>query len=310
MKLSRLISSIHQELPVTPRHEKWLLENPNANYSASAKNFLSCEIGKPQRVRTGSFSASSAGICPRRRQFDFLGLPTTTRLNARTVSIFHNGTWTHLRWQMAGMSAGWLARGEVPVENTDLMLKGTMDGVLDTGEGLEIKSINSNGFNYVMSQQTPKLAHQLQIAAYFLATDIERFSVIYENKDTQDYKEIVFPRSPGAVTAARTDLEKIVDKTVHEELCEIKDLCWAKQGSEYLQCPYRSVCLEIKNWAHAVEKSSESTSAVTSTSATQVSTLTSPTSPTEKPTSSKEADSTPGSRSKLRLPRMSSSDDA
>ena len=44
----------------TARHEAWLAENPNPTYSPRAKEFLATEIGKKQRDRTQSFSASSA----------------------------------------------------------------------------------------------------------------------------------------------------------------------------------------------------------------------------------------------------------
>ena len=251
MKLGKLLAAIKQELPVTPRHEKWLAANPNASYSAAAKEFLAAEIGKPGRDRSRAFSASGAHTCHRRRMFSFLGLPESEQLASRTIQIFHNGTYMHLRWQMAGITAGWLATPEAFFVNAPLRLKGSLDGILDTGEGLELKSINSNGFNYVMSAGKPKKAHIGQVASYFVMTDLEKFSIIYENKDTQDYREFVVTRKDAPVDEALTELEKLNTHVEYRELPEIKDLCWAGQGTEYLQCPFREICPTIKDWEHA-----------------------------------------------------------
>lgn len=257
MRLSQLITSIQRALPVTPRHEKWLSENPNLSYTERAKAWLATEVGKVGRDRSASFSASSMGMCQRKRIFGYLGIPESRTLDGRTTTIFHNGTWMHLRWQMAGLSAGWLAQPEVPSAAPDLRLKGTLDGVLDTGEGLELKSINSNGFSYVMSAQEPKRAHIAQVGAYFVATDLDAFSLIYENKDTQDYKEFVIERTPTLVEVTRIELEKLNEYVVREELPEVKDLCWAKKGTEYLQCQYREICPLMRDWAHAQETATQ-----------------------------------------------------
>ena len=256
--MPKLIAAIKAELPVTPRHEKWLHENPNAEYSPAAKSFLAAEIGKKQRDRSAAFSASGATTCPRRRLLSFLGLPEDTKFNSRTISIFHNGTYMHLRWQMAGISAGWLAQPEVFATRPTYRIKGSLDGILDTGEGLELKSINSNGFNWVMGAEKPKQAHLGQIGTYFvMLPDIDAFSVIYENKDTQDYKEFLVTRKDGPVTAARVELEKLNEHVENQTLPEVKDLCWAKQGSEYLQCPFREVCPTINSWTQATELAGE-----------------------------------------------------
>lgn len=253
MKLGKLIAAIKTDLPVTPRHEAWLASNATPTYSAGAKSFLAAEIGKEQRDRTRSFSASSAGSCHRRRVLAWLGVPESRGPSSRLVSIFHNGTYMHLRWQLAGLSAGWLAAPEVFAGNAHLNLKGTLDGVLDTGEGLELKSINSYGFSYLMSAGKPKAAHVYQITAYFLMTEIERFSVIYENKDTQDYREFVVTRKDAPVAQAIEEFERLNYAVDFEELPEVKDACWAGEGTEYLQCPFRDNCPTIRSWSHAQE---------------------------------------------------------
>lgn len=254
MRLSKLIASIKSELPVTPRHEAWLAENPNADYTEQAKAFLATEIGKPQRDRSQAFSASGATLCHRRRLFSYLGVPEGTRFSSRTIQIFHNGTFMHLRWQLAGISAGWLAQPEAFAHHDELRVKGSLDGILDTGQGLELKSINSNGFNWISTAEQPKAQHLGQVGTYFvMLPEIEAFSVIYENKDTQDYKEFLITREKGTVTSARIELEVLNEHVDQRSLPEVKDGCWAKQGSEYMQCPFREICPTIGSWEQAEE---------------------------------------------------------
>lgn len=249
MKLTQLLQAHQGGLTITPVHEKWLAKNPNPEYSEEAKAFLNDQIGKPDRVRTGSFSPSSAGKCLRRRQFEFLGLPRRA-FRTSLIQVLHNGTWTHLRWQAAGLSAGWLKKAEVPTAYPALMMQGTMDGQLVNGLGLEIKSINSNGFRYVM-KHGPKREHLHQVTSYALASSIVDWAILYEDKDTNEYREFSFhPDSEGLDQVAR-EYEKLVEHTQAGELIEMKDECWAKQGSEYLQCPFRDICPRMKSWEEA-----------------------------------------------------------
>lgn len=250
MKLGQLLGAYQSELKITPRHEEWLRTNPNASYTELAREFLGTEIGKPQRDRTNTFSASGQGQCPRRRQFAFLGMPEGSHFNSRTISIFHNGVWTHLRWQLAGLSAGWLVHAEVPARDDVLMLTGTLDGITDDGWGVEIKSINSNGYNRVFTYGI-KVEHKAQADAYLLMTDLPGFCFIYENKDTQDYREIVYHRDEEALKIIRAAQQRLAEATHARVLFGVKGACEEQTGTEYLQCPFRSTCLSVRNWTHA-----------------------------------------------------------
>lgn len=251
MKLNQLLQAHQNQLTITPRHEAWLAANPNASYSDEAKAFLAEELGKPQRDRTKSFSASGAGSCMRKRQFEFLGLPRRP-FRTSLIQVFHNGTFAHLRWQAAGLSEGWLKAAEVPVVRSEYMLKGTMDGITFNDRGLEIKTINSNGFRGIM-QYGGKREHLYQIASYVLAGGPDQWVLLYEDKDTNEYKEINF--TPDADLLKRVIIEqtKLVEATAQERLIPMKDECWAKQGTEYLQCQFRDICPTMKSWEQAEE---------------------------------------------------------
>src|SRR3954462_2316733 len=96
-------------LVVSPRHEQWLQVNSDPIYSDEALAFgakVLIDMGRP-RDRRGTISASSAGSCRRKQQFTFLGLPELPP-TPKLAQIFQNGTFMHIRWQMAGLTEGWL----------------------------------------------------------------------------------------------------------------------------------------------------------------------------------------------------------
>lgn len=258
MKLAQLLSAHKNELTITPRHEAWLAANPNPSYSDKAKQFMAREIGKPQRDRTKTFSASGAGMCMRRRQFEFLGVTKGKRkLRTSLIQVFHNGTYMHLRWQMAGLSEGWMTEAEVPVANSLLMLTGTMDGMSYKATGIELKSINSNGFRNIMAHG-PKRDHLYQIASYVLAGAPQDWSILYEDKDTQEYKEFSFTPDDKLVWAVKREQELLVEHTEGLSLVEMKDECWAKRGTEYIQCPFRDICPLMTSWEQTKAEGCES----------------------------------------------------
>jgi hypothetical protein len=248
MKFGQLMEVHHSGLYVTERHEAWLKANPNAKYSRKALEFAINQLRSPQRDRTQSFSASGIGGCPRAAQFAFLGMPQKPITDGRTVQIFHNGSHMHLRWQMAGLTEGWLAEAEVFASSARFMLKGTLDGILDNGDGLELKSINSYGYSQVC-QHGGKKEHLAQIDAYFLMfPEIRAFSLIYENKDTQDYKEIRVQRDSARINALREHLDELVAKTGHQKLFEMRDDCWQGEGYAFRFCPYSAICKAQGSW--------------------------------------------------------------
>ena len=240
MKLSTLGMTKHTPDLVTPLHEAWLKTNPDLSYTEEALLFLEQQIRKRGRNREGSFSASSLGSCQRQQQFTFLGMPRTP-LRPRQIQVAHNGTWMHLRWQMAGISAGWLSCAEIPIPENDWDLMGTMDGILATGQGLELKSCNSHAFSGVKTFGL-KDEHNLQVHTYMLASGIDVFSVIYENKDTQDWYEIVVEQDPKIMQHVKDLTEKQWERAYNKELAPMLKTCEEGIGWQWDWCSYREIC--------------------------------------------------------------------
>jgi hypothetical protein len=237
------------ELLVSARYEAWMAENANPVYSEEALQFVRDQLSAVPRVRKGTISASSLGSCRRRQQFTFLGMPQLPP-SPKTAAIFQNGTMMHIRWQMAGITEGWLTAPEVPVPQNQYRLSGTMDGVLYEGSIVEFKSINTDGFRNVMSFGL-KHEHLIQGATYALCTGREKVSFIYEDKNTQEFKEIVKTVEELPMAEASMSAQITWDEIDHNTLAEPLDECLAGEGWRYTSCPYRKTCLKIRDWKEA-----------------------------------------------------------
>jgi hypothetical protein len=183
--------------------------------------------------------------------FTYLGMPEAPP-SPKTAAIFHNGTMMHIRWQMAGLTEGWLVYAEVPVGENYLKLHGTQDGVAYEGSVVELKSINSNGFRGVNTFGA-KEEHIFQVGTYMLTTNKEKAVIIYESKDTQEYKELVVRLTDQLAQDVLDISTKVWGYINDQELPEPLSDCEARTGWRYNSCPFRKECLEMNSWAHAEE---------------------------------------------------------
>lgn len=253
MKFGELIKRQNPDLVVSPRHEAWMEKNANPVYSEAALHFGMKEMQKQAtpRDRRGTVSASSLGKCLRRQQFTFLGMPERG-YTAKGAQILLNGTFMHIRWQMAGLTEGWLARAEVPIGENHLRLTGTQDGIAHDGTVVEFKSINDFGFTSV-ANFGPKGEHLFQVGTYLCATDAEKASIVYENKNNQEYSEHIVHRDSEIETAVYARARALWDHLDNESLVEPMSKCIDQEGFDYTYCPFKDVCLKVKGWTHAKE---------------------------------------------------------
>jgi hypothetical protein len=237
------------EMPVTIRHERWLAQDYKP-FSDQALDFsrlaLSKEAGGGRR-RTAMFRASGSGTCRRRQMFRVISMPGRYEIDPKLASIFMTGDFVHLKWQMAGLTAGWLDQAEVAWDSPELNLGGTLDGILDDGSGLEIKSINTRGFSMVNKfGADPK--HLRQVHSYMKLTEIDTFSIVYEDKNTQDYREFRVRKDPEIMASVEQELDELNESLQTRTLPQVLPLCQSRDGSEYRNCPFRDTCLTIKEW--------------------------------------------------------------
>jgi hypothetical protein len=246
MKFSETVKLNQSGLVVSPRHEAWLADNDTPRYTGLALGFAMKQLGDRGRFRKGTVSASSLGECRRYQQFVYLGMPKMPP-TPQSAMRMHNGAMMHLRWQMAGLSEGWLTDAEVPVRHPTLGLTGTMDGVLYDGSVLELKSINSHGFSRV-STFGPLIPHLFQMATYMLCTRRKQGVFIYENKNDQDYQEIVVSAADLPMSEVQSAAVEMWRDIETKHLAEPLSKCLDREGWVYNYCPFRDRCLEIKSW--------------------------------------------------------------
>lgn len=244
MSLKDAIKAVQQDLPVTMRHERWLAANHNPAYSDEALAFAARALegtSGSSRLRKRMFRASSAGRCERQQLFKVTGVRGREDISASLSNVFLTGNYLHLKWQMAGLTEGWLVEAEVPVDRDDLNAGGTMDGILYTGGGFEFKSINSRGFGGVMLYG-PKPDHVLQVHHYMHMGGLDSFSVLYENKDTGEWREFRVNRDEEVIERSRASLERLNGLLSARELPPMLEECVAQTGMGYRNCAFRDVC--------------------------------------------------------------------
>lgn len=253
MKFGQLMKSTRPNLVISNRYDTWMKDNGNPKYSEEALAFgmEQLTLQATPRDRRGTFSASSLNTCIRRQQFTFLGMPELPP-TPRTAAIFQNGTFMHVRWQMAGLTEGFLSAAEVGVGKNDLGLSGTIDGIAHEGSIVEFKSINTFGFTSV-AQFGPKEDHLAQAGTYLACTGAENVSFIYEDKNTQEYREFTKTKDELPIKEIAEQADRIQTMTAGKKLAEPLESCIDQEGYRFTGCVYRDRCLAIRGWDQAEE---------------------------------------------------------
>jgi hypothetical protein len=245
-----MVTAVKGDLPITVMHEKWLTENPDPVYSDRALEFAAMQLsGKSgsQRLRKRMFRASSANTCPRRQVLTYISIPVRREITSTLGNIFATGNFLHLKWQMQGLTAGWLADAEVPFDVDELHAGGTADGVLYTGGGFEFKSINDRGYGNVMTYG-PKEDHLEQTDNYMFLGGLDHYSIVYENKNNGEWREFLHRRDDARMLAVAERFDRLNQHVEDKKLPVVLEDCKHEEGQKFRQCPFRDSCLKIKMW--------------------------------------------------------------
>lgn len=244
MSINDLIKNLKRDLLVTPYVEMALMKGGNVLVPDDVAQFVVDEITTPQRDRTKTFSASSSGFCKRRQVFQYLDFDRLPITESRTNAIFQDGTWRHIRWQALLLKHGILTEVERSIEVPEFRMTGTIDGIGEdeAGEfGWELKGINSRGYRRVLDSG-PQEKHLLQIHAYMIGSGLDRWSLVYECKDTQEFKEFVVRQDEATTNRVLDDLHEMNSAINNQTLPPMLDPCIDKEGTEYRYCPFREQC--------------------------------------------------------------------
>jgi len=180
---------------MTPLIQDWLLQHGDEEYDRHIADWIRDQLVTKPRNRSASFSASSAGGCPRAQQLQYLGIRGLDSVDVRLQNIFNDGKWRHLRWQAMSFMAEALTKAEMPLFWRNMRSRGTIDGygivpddhprALWRGMdyGFELKGMNPFGYQKaIKGDPEMKHEHKLQVHRYFLMGGFDLFVIIYENK--------------------------------------------------------------------------------------------------------------------------------
>lgn len=223
--------------------EDYLAKHRGLTVGADAADMLHGLVTTPPRDRSGSFSGSARGSCERAQVFQFLNTQADAgSVDVQLQSVFLDGTWRHLRWQMlllaAGEEFGVPVQVEVPYFNEDLRLRGSLDGIIN-GRGFELK-----GTRVIhAARKAPFASHILQVHSYMVLSGIDIFSVVYEDKATQETIEHIVTLDSKVERKVRDELARLNEAVEQQVLPPIQEGCQGKPYSQqWWDCPYRTVC--------------------------------------------------------------------
>lgn len=259
VRFGELLKTHKPSLIISQRYDAWMGKNSNPVYSHEALDFGRAQLflQSTPRDRRGTVSSSSLKKCWRRQIFTFLGVPEQD-YSAKTSAIFQNGTFMHIRWQMAGLTEGFLKSAEIGVGANEYRLSGTMDGIAYDDSVVEFKSTNSYSFSKVMAFG-PIAGHEYQVATYCLVTGRDRGILVYESKDTQEFTEIVLDRADLPITEVKIAADKVWDHIDRKVLPAPLDAVYENK-QPCSSCQFRNVCLKLSSWVEADEYSHRSRS--------------------------------------------------
>lgn len=233
-----------ENLVVTGPHYEWLerLEHETMPNQAAMYHVIKVMLRQFKQPRAGRFSPSAMGMCPRRIMFGYAGAPQLAP-DTGSQEIFKHGSKIHLDWQIEGITMGWMQSGEVWVEDKDLLVGGSMDGLLENGDVFELKSAAPSVFNrVVVTERTPKFEALMQVNTYFLLSGADWASVVYEDRAYGSFHEFRIERSAAIEKEILKRLKSYKGYVEADELPQMLPECEVKMGTAYKYCPYRKYC--------------------------------------------------------------------
>lgn len=253
---------LYKDQLVTHRLNMFLMNTPNLIVDEWIADLIKREITKQPRIRSGSFSSSAAGTCQRKQIFQYQGIDPGGVVSPQLQNIFHDGTWRHLRWQAMLLQAGILSEIEFPLVWDAMRSRGTMDGVGIVPDdhpkeewrglefGFELKGVNSYGYKYAVENGV-KEDHLNQVHRYFLSGGFDLFTIIYEDKNTQEWTEWVVTPDQERLEAQRQELVALNGYVDQQVLPPMLESCAKQKGNDWKWCPFAGetgVCVRRVQW--------------------------------------------------------------
>lgn len=258
------IHSDNSNLIVKPALEKWMQAHPDEPVSPEAAERIRELISTKPRDRRYSWSASSAGMCLRRQELSFLGVPGYTTTDPRALRIFANGTWVHLRYQAALLTAGIVSDIERKYALRGLNAQATVDGIGIAREGVykgekfivELKGRNDLSYSWQVKKSKPDDKTLDQVYRQLLLSGYELDTVVNENKNDQSLTEFVVERDSNKIRESAQELKELQHAVDNMRLSPMLPECIKQNKTgEFYKCPFGTplgACINSGRWPKGV----------------------------------------------------------
>ena len=199
--------------------DKWLLKELDT--------YLTGEFSP---MEAGKFYPSALGnTCDRYLYLAYNGFIKERPLDAKLQRIFDNGSYLEARMEEYFANLDILISRELRVKLDYPVISGRVDFILAhdvyTEIALELKSINTRGFNAL--QKSPKPEHIVQLQIYLNLLPMDHGVILYENKNDQQLKAFELERNDADWKAIKDRCLRIM------EMIEVPNICG---GNRWCQC--------------------------------------------------------------------------
>jgi hypothetical protein len=255
--LKELVNAAHsgQDLMVTGPHSEWMerLEHEQQPSARAVAYMLKALFGVYKHPRPGRFSPSSMGECPRRIVFEHAGAPQLAK-DIDFQEMADHGTAAHLKWQLEGLTMGYMADAEVWVEDPGLDIGGSIDAVLVDDSVFELKTVHPFVFNkIVLDAKAPKWEHLLQVNTYLMLSGRDWASVVYEDRGSGQFHEFRIKRNEGIEREVIRRLRSYHSYVQSDLLPPQLSDCELRIGGTFRRCPFRKMCHKPATYTQAAQ---------------------------------------------------------
>jgi hypothetical protein len=243
MKLKQAVRFAKMNTKITPRLTPWLVSNPNGvRITKDEVATKVMEILRPSitKSRAGAFHPSQLYQCPRAQVFGYFDAPSLRSYDPQLQNIFNDGHFRHLRWQIMLLEAGILTDVEVAVHVPQIRLEGSIDGV-NAMEDWMFELKGTSQFRTVQNGNAMP-AHIKQVHAYLLASGLKEAVIIYEDKSSQQWSEILIEKNPVIIDEIKEILDGLNSAIDNNKLPERLEECENQKGATYNSCSYSEIC--------------------------------------------------------------------
>jgi hypothetical protein len=148
------------------------------------------------------------------------------------------------------LQAGILSEAEVFLDWPNKRSKGSMDGrgvvplthPKDQWRGLEygfeLKGMNTYAYNPASAKPQAKDDHLEQVHRYFLSGGFDLFVIVYEDKNTQAWKEWVIEPDPARLASQELELDRLNYAVDTETIPDMLPECTKQSGDTFRNCPF------------------------------------------------------------------------